>query len=149
MWRLGIAIWALTAPALADAFTFAIGNPVAAQDFQAKTAAFVLRTVNCPDPATAHIAGTAEGLVKGSRRSVDLKVVALTKPGVYAIYQNWPAEGDWVVNLRGTCATAIAGAVVPIGPRGFIRESARFFPRPATDPEINAALHALSQGQNR
>jgi hypothetical protein len=149
MFRLGIAACAMAALALADGFTFTIGSPVASQDFRAKVAAFVFRTEGCTDPAKSQISGTAEGLVKGVRRSVALKVVAMSKPGVYAVYQNWPAEGEWVVNLKGTCTDANAGAIVPIGPKGFIRESAKFFPRLATDAEIDTSLKALTQGENK
>jgi hypothetical protein len=113
MLRLGTAAFAVTALALAEGFTFTIGSPVASQDFRAKAAAFVFRTEGCSDPAKSRISGTAEGLVKGARRSVALKVVAMPQPGVYAVYQNWPAEGEWVVNLKGTCSDANAGAIVP------------------------------------
>jgi hypothetical protein len=123
MFRLGIAFFAIAALALADGFTFTLGSPVAAEDFRAKVATFVFRTEGCADPAKSQISGTAEGMVKGARRSVALKVASMSKPGVYAVYQTWPAEGEWVVNLRGTCAQANAGAIVPIGPNGFIRES--------------------------
>ncbi len=146
MMRLGIGACAVAALALAEGFTFNIGGPVAAQDFRAKTAVFVFRTEGCADPAKSQISGTAEGLVKGARRSVPLKVMAVSQPGVYAVYQSWPAEGGWVVSLKGTCSDANAGAIVPIGPKGFIRESAKFFPRPATDAEIEASLKALTQG---
>jgi hypothetical protein len=149
MLRLGIAASAAVALLLAEGFTFNIGGPVASQEFQMKTAAFVFRTQGCAEPAKAQISGTAEGLVKGARRSVILKVAAASKPGVYAVFQNWPAEGDWVVNLKGTCADASAGAVIPIGPKGFIRERSKFFPRPATDAEIGASLKALTQGGNK
>src|SRR5215510_1019418 len=91
---------------------------------EAKAALFVFRTQNCAEKGK--VSGTAEGLAKGERRSVTLKVMSLTKPGVFAVYQNWPAEGEWVVNLKGTCASASAGAIVPIGPKGFIRESSKF-----------------------
>jgi hypothetical protein len=87
--------------------------------------------------------------VKGVRRSVALKVEAMPKPGVYAVYQNWPADGHWVVNLKGTCNEANAGAIVPIGPKGFVRESSKFFPRPATNIEIEASLKALAQSENK
>ena len=150
MLRLGIAVLAFARPAMAEGFTFAIGNPVASQDFQFKTAAFVFRTEGCADPANAQISATAEGIVKGDRRSVALKVSpGSTKPGVYAIFHSWPAEGHWVVNLKGTCANLSAGAVVPMGPKGFIRESAKFFPRPATDREVETSLTALTQGGNK
>src|ERR1700682_6141110 len=103
MLRLGFAACPVAAVVLAEGFTFTIGSPVASRDYQAKGAAFVFRTEGCAEPAKSQISGTAEGLVKGTRRSVVLKVTAMTKPGVYAVYQNWPAEGEWVVNLKGTC----------------------------------------------
>ena len=37
----------------------------------------------------------------------------------------------------------------PIGSKGFLRESSKFFTHPPTRPEIDAALHALSQGRNK
>jgi hypothetical protein len=144
MWRLGISVCAAAGLLLAEGFTFNIASPVAAQDFHAKMAAFVFRTQGCAEPAKAAISGTAEGLVKGERRSVALKIMPMGKPGVYAVNHEWPAEGDWVVNLKGTCADSVAGAIVPVGPKGFIRESSKFFPRPATDAEIDAALKALT-----
>jgi hypothetical protein len=146
MFRLGMVACAVAALALAEGFTFTIGNPVASQDFRAKTAAFVFRTEGCADPAKSQISGTAEGIVRGARKSLVLKVLATSEPGVYAVDQNWPAEGAWVVNLKGSCDNANAGALVPIGPRGFIRESSKFFPRPATDAEIETSLKALAQG---
>ena len=135
-------------PAHPGAFTFNIGSPVAAQDFVAKAAAFVFRTEGCADPGKAQITATAEGLLKGERRSVVLKIAAMpSKPGVYAVFQNWPADGGaWLVNLKGACAGENAGAIVPVGPKGFIRESAKFFPRTATNEEIDAALKAMPQG---
>lgn len=149
MLRLGIAVCAGAAVTLAGGFTFTIGSPVASQDFRAKMSAFVFRTEGCADPAKSQIGGTAEGLMKGARRSVALKVVPLARPGVYAVDQNWPAEGQWVVNLRGKCADANAGAIVPIGPRGFIREASKFFARTATDAEIETSLRALAQGGSK
>ena len=150
MLRLGIAVCVLATFAPGQEFRFTIGSPVASQDFQMKSAAFVFRTEGCAEPAKSQIGATAEGVVKGARRSVVLKVIAAaSKPGVYAVYQTWPAEGYWVVSLKGTCAGANAGAIVPIGAKGFVRESSKFFPRPATDSEIDAALKALAQGENK
>lgn len=149
MVRLAFAVCTTATLVLAEGFTFAIGSPVAAQDFRAKTAAFVFRTQGCPEPGASQISGTAEGVVKGARQSVVLKVVMMSKPGVYAIYQNWPSEGDWVVDLMGTCGTEKAGAIVPVGPKGFIRESSKFFARPATSTEINDSLSAFTPGVSK
>lgn len=126
-------------------FMFNIGSPVAAQDFAAKSAAFAFRTEGCADPSKAQISATAEGLLKGERKSVLLKIATMSRPGVYAVFQTWPAEGAWVVNLKGACAGENAGAIVPVGLKGFMRESAKFFPRAATNEEIDAALKAMPQ----
>ena len=149
MLRLGLAAYLAAALVFAEGFGFTIGNPVASQDFAMKSAAFVFRTEGCADPAKAQISGTAEGQVKGARRSVLLKIVTGARPNIYAVVQNWPQEGDWVVNLRGTCANASAGAIVPLGPKGFIREASKFFPRPATDAEVDTSLKTLAQGGNK
>jgi hypothetical protein len=151
MRQFSFVLWAAVLLAHPGGFTFSIGSPVAAQDFAAKTAAFAFRTEGCAEPAKAQISATAEGLLKGERRSVVLKIAAMSsKPGVYAVFQTWPADGGaWVVNLRGACAGENAGAIVPVGPKGFMRESAKFFPRTATNEEIDAALKAMPQGGGR
>jgi hypothetical protein len=148
MLRFGL-IACAAALALAQGFTFSIGSSVAAQDFRSKAATFVFRTEGCSEPAKAQISATAEGLVKGERRSVALKIASMSKPNVYAVFQSWPQEGEWVVNLKGTCAGTTAGAVVPVGSKGFIRESSKFYPRPATDAEIETSLKAFAQGGNK
>jgi len=125
-------------------FTFRIGNPVASQDYQFKVAAFVFRTEGCADPAKAKVAATAEGLIKGERRSIDLQVVAASKSGIYAVQQAWPSAGNWVVALRGTCGDATAGAIVPFNRQGFIRESSKFLSRPAKTSDIEESLKALA-----
>jgi hypothetical protein len=146
MSRLCIAMLAGAALLFGEGFTFTLGSPVAAQDFQFKAAAFVFRTEGCAEPEKPQLAGTAEGVVAGARRSMALKVVNTAKPGVYAVLQTWPAEGKWVVNLKGTCGSQSAGALVAMSPKGFVRESAKFYPRPATADEIEASLKALSEG---
>jgi hypothetical protein len=130
--------------ALGEGFTFRIGNPVASQDFQFKSAAFAFRTEGCADPGKAKITATAEGLVKGERRSIDLKVFPASRPGVFAVMQEWPADGNWLVALKGTCGGDNAGAIVPFNRQGFIRESSKFFSRPAKGSEIEASLKALA-----
>ena len=145
MFRLVMVVSVVAAAALSEGFTFTIGNPVASQDFRAKGSAFVFRTENCADTAKVEVSATAEGFLNGERKSLPLQVMAMPRPGIYAVFQGWPAGGDWVVNLKGTCADAKAGALVPIGPKGFIRESSKVYPRPATDKEIEASLRALKQ----
>jgi hypothetical protein len=130
---------------IAEEFSFMIGSPVAAQSFHAKSAVFVFRAKGCGEPATLRVSGTAEGLVNGARRSVRLtRLTAMSTPGVYAVDREWPVEGLWLINLTGHCSPASAGALVPVGPKGFLRESSKFFPRAATDAEIEALLKSLA-----
>jgi hypothetical protein len=63
---------------------------------------------------------------------------------VVAVNKEWPAEGVWVVKLTGTCKSAKAGVVVPFGPKGFLRESSKFFSRAASEAEVEASLKALA-----
>jgi hypothetical protein len=149
MGRLCILLVAGAAMAVSQGFTFAIGSPVASMDSRSKLAAFVFRTEGCAELAKLHVGGTAEGLVQGTRKSVPLTLSAMSTPGVYAVYPTWASEGDWVVSLDGTCAQARAGALIPMGPHGFIRASSKFLPHPATAQEIEAALEALSRGRQK
>jgi len=126
--------------AMGGGFFLTIGNPVAANDPQAKKAVMVVRPDGCHEPAKAQLSGVAEGIVNGARRSVPLKLAALSKPGTYAVYREWPAEGVWVVNLTGKYLGGTTTAIVPMGPNGFQRESAKFLSRPATAADIEAAL---------
>jgi hypothetical protein len=126
-------------------FMFEVANPAAAQGFVSKTASFVFRTTGCAEPDKASVSATAEGFENGARRSLPLKVMPSAKPGVYAVFQQW-SSGRWVVVLKGSCGNRQAGAVIPIGPRGFVREDSKFFTQPANAVEIEAALKAFPEG---
>jgi len=149
---------ALSIPAFAADFTLAIGSPVAASLPGAPTtsdgtpvqvrkvnASFAVRTENCADPANALISATAESLVNGVRQSAAIRLIAGSGPGVYLVPLG-PTQGVLVVRLIGSCHDAKAGALVPIGPGGFIRESSKFFTRFATNAEIEASLKSLAGG---
>ena len=149
---------ALAASAFAADFTLAIGSPIAASlpgtenppgssaARKVKDAAFAVRTEGCDHPAEALITATAESLVNGVRQSAALRLVPGSGPGVYLVSSGWMAQGVLVVRLIASCGSAKAGALVPIGPGGFIRESSKFFPRFATEADIEASLKSLAGG---
>jgi hypothetical protein len=144
MFRAGLLICVTASLAAAEGFTFQVGPPVASREYVSKSADFVFRTEGCPDPAKAQVSATAEGLVNGERRSVALMPRQLSTPGVYAVFHTWPAEGNWVIRLKGSCGEMTAGGLVPMSNHGFIRDATKFFPRPATDAETDAALKSLA-----
>ncbi|HEY2124707.1 MAG TPA: hypothetical protein VGG94_04500 [Chthoniobacterales bacterium] len=131
--------------AWAQAFTFEIASPVAAQDFRVKSAAFVFRTTGCPEAEKVEVSATGQSLAGTERKSVVLKVVASSKPGVYAVLQQWET-GQWIVILKGSCGQAQAGAIIPVGPHGFVREASKFYSRPPAAAEIDAAIKAIPPG---
>jgi hypothetical protein len=51
-----------------------------------------------------------------------------------------------VVNLTGVYLGATTSAIVPIGPKGFMRESSKFMSGAASEAEITAALKTLTEG---
>jgi hypothetical protein len=140
----------ITGVAPAADFSLAIGPPVAAGQavkiIKTKTAAaFAVRLEECADPANAQISATAEGLVNGARSSLPVTPIGAGSPGVYLVTQSWPAEGVWAVSLSATCGSARAGAIVPVSNlsvsnQGFVRESVKLLPRPATPAEIHQTL---------
>jgi len=132
--------------AFAQTFAFQIGSPVAAQDFHFKSAAFVFRTTGCADPAKPEITATLEGIDAGVRQSKDLRIAKSSKPGVYAVTQQWNPSGHWVVALKGACGEVQAGAIVPVGRNDFVRDASKFFSHSPTSAEIDAALKAFPEG---
>jgi hypothetical protein len=129
----------------AQDFQFEIASPVAAQDFRFKSAPFVFRTSGCADPGRAVVTAKAEGLVDGARQSMALKVMPSSKPGVYGVLPQW-SSGRWAVILQGTCGQTQAGAIIPVGATGFVRDASKFLTHPATPTEIETALKAFPQG---
>ena len=67
------------------------------------------------------VSGTAEGLVNGARRTVSLEFRATSRPGVYALQQQWPSEGVWTLVLavrQGDGDGNTAQAAVELDPSG-------------------------------
>ena len=126
-------------PAAAAGFSLAIGPPVAAgagvKLIKKSSVSFAVRMEECEDLGKAQISGTAEGLVNGSRLSTPIMLAPVGAPGVYLVEDTWSNEGTWVVNLSATCGSAKAGAIVAMGRQTFVRESSKFYPRPATAAE--------------
>lgn len=127
---------------IAGSFNLEFGNPDANPEAKAKGAAVVVRAVGCHSPERAVFTGTAEGLVNGKRQTIPLTVVPLSQPGMFAVKQQWPGEGLWVLTFAGSVdGTYLAGATVPVSSKGVERLAAKNFHRKLTEEDIQAVLH--------
>ena len=131
-------------PAIAEELRLSVGNPIAGREPNMKGSAFVVRFEGCPEPDKARIVATAEGIVDGARRSMPVHTIALKTPGVYAIPREWSDRGVWVVTLTGTYKGQTAGAIVPLGPRGLIREDVWLRGAAPASGDVEALLRKLS-----
>lgn len=107
-----------------------------------------VRAVVCEDLATVRITGTAEGLVNGTRQSLPLTLTAVDPAAaVYAIAQQWPQEGTWVLHLKGSCSTpkADASTLVAVTRGTFLRDKSQVLREPATPKQIEDAVAALAR----
>jgi hypothetical protein len=133
-------------PLVASPFSLIIGNPIAASVPRMKTAQLAVRLENCVDLSKSTLTGTGEGARGGVRKSVPLEIMAGAVPGVYALGLGSPLDGPWVAVLKATCGSVSAGAIVPFRGAVFDRQSVQFFPRFATEAEVEASLKKHSGG---
>jgi hypothetical protein len=102
-------------------------------------------------PVPNPISGTAEGIVKGERRTVALKFTSTSRPGVYALSKQWADDGIWTLVIAGTQGQGeynTAYAIVEIGANGrvasvnvpTVRRGRDMLPAPVQMSEIDSAL---------
>lgn len=100
-------------------------------------------------PMNFPVAGKAEGIVDGERRSIKLDFTTTSRQGVYALRKQWPSEGNWVLAIDVTQeGNSKAGALVEIGASGEVakvtvptsRQDGWAIPRAITAAEVDAAL---------
>jgi hypothetical protein len=113
-----------------------------------KKVVLAVRAVVCEDLANVRITGTAEGLVAGKRQSLPITLTAVEPAeAVYAIQQQWPQDGAWVLHLRGSCANpkAEASTLVPVSKGTFIREKTQVLREPATRKQVEDSVAAQAR----
>ena len=126
--------------AFGQSVSLTIGTPAAGEDLVLKDAAFIFRVSGCTDPSTVQVSATAEGLVDGARRSVPLRFPPSVTADVYSVSRRWPREGRWMIAITASCSQGTAGAIVPMGSQGFVRDAIRIFPRAVSPDDIEVAL---------
>jgi hypothetical protein len=84
---------------MAGAFVLQIGKPSANPEAQAKNAVLVVRGVACIEQEKTTVSGTAEGIVNGHHESIALQLIPLSAESTYAVTQQWPAQGNWILTF--------------------------------------------------
>lgn len=115
---------AFTEPAAAGGFQLSVETPAASTDSQMKGVVLIARTYGCHQPADAKLSATAEGLVRGQRKSLAVELRSIGS-GVYAIKQQWPSEGAWVLALTGAYNGMTSSVLVELGPNGKVFPNTR------------------------
>ncbi|MEK6407715.1 MAG: hypothetical protein AABN34_12185 [Acidobacteriota bacterium] len=115
---------AIASPALAGGFQLSVETPAGSADPQLKDAVLIARTYGCHQPADARLSATAEGFVNGKRQSLPLELRSIGS-GVYAIKQQWPSEGNWVLALTGAYNGMTSSVLVELGPNGKVLPGTR------------------------
>ena len=113
-----------------------------------KKVVVAVRAVVCEDLANVKISGTAEGIVNGKRESLPLTLLTIDRAeAVYAVGQQWPQDGTWLLHLKGSCGSpkADASTLVAVTNGTFVRDKSTILVEPATRKQIDDALASLSR----
>ncbi len=131
---------ALAGQLLAGGFWLQLGNPEASAEARQQNAVVTIKAVGCHDPASAKITATAIGTVNGQRQSIALTLTPLKEPGMFALSQQWPKSGKWVIQLVGTNGEQFTNTLVTAGPEGVDRVHAKSDMKRFAAREVDAML---------
>jgi len=134
------ALLALAGQLFAGGFYLQMGNPEASPEAKKLNAVVTIKAAGCHDPGLAKVKATAIGVVNGDRREIPLKVEALSTPGMFALTQQWPKEGRWVIRVEAENGTMFTTSLLKAGPEGVDRYHDRAEHRPFTAAEIDDML---------
>ena len=80
----------------------------------AKNVMLVVQPFGCHKPTDAQVNGTAEGIVNGTRKTIELKFVKNSN-GESTLTKQWPDEGVWVIAINASYNDALSSALVEVG----------------------------------
>ena len=160
-YSMGAQAFALAFPAAAPVAPFDAGppwisieHPVNPYDRTTKDAFLLVHAFHHGTPTNFPVSGSAEGIVRGERKSVSLEFQATSRPGVYGLKRQWSTEGTWtlVVAVRQGPDDAVY-AVVDLGANGLVAsvrvptrsEKGYMLPAPVAMSAVDASLRARAQ----
>jgi hypothetical protein len=95
-----------------------IETPPNPYDPTSRGAFLVVHTFHHGQVVASGVTGTAEGLVSGSRRTIQLTFDTTSHRGSYALRKQWPDDGTWMLVINTGGQAQGVTALVDIGPRG-------------------------------
>jgi hypothetical protein len=110
----------------------------------------IVHTFHHGDAVASGVTGTAEGIVRGERKSVSLTFDTTSRRGSYALRKQWPSDGTWmlVINTGGqkNGVTALVD-IETTGEAGRVRvptsrRDGWDIPQQVTARDVTAALEA-------
>jgi len=129
----------ITVTLTAGGFYLSLEEPAKVSSPQTKDAVLLVRLYGCHQPEDALISATAEGLVKGLRETINLKLLPVSK-GVYGIQRQWPKEGAWLVAVRSSYLGAHRAALLELAPDGTVKLGEQ---APGKVPQVKTLLRDL------
>jgi hypothetical protein len=135
------ATMALAGYLVAGGFWLQVGNPEASEEARKANAVVTFKVAGCHDPATARVTANAIGTVNGERRTIPLQLTKLSVPGMYAVAQQWPAEGKWVIQAEARVDDLFTNTMVAAGPKGVDHLHARQEIKAFSKSDVEAMLH--------
>jgi hypothetical protein len=124
----------------AGGFFLQLGNPEANAEARAANAILVVKAAGCIQPGTASLTATAIGLVDGQQHRIPLKLTKLSEPDTFALTQQWPKEGRWLIDLVAQSGPRFTNTLVAAGPEGIDRLHARASMHQFESTDITAML---------
>jgi hypothetical protein len=109
---------AAATPAVAGPPWISIELPANPYDAATRNAFLVVHAFHHGMAVAFPVDGTAEGIVNGERRTIQLKLTATSRTGEYALERNWPSQGTWTLVIRVHQGDEAATAIVELGSAG-------------------------------
>ena len=135
-----VAMAALAGQLFAGGFYLTLGNPEANSEAKQANAVLVVRADGCHEPEKAKVSAMAWGVVDGKPQTVALKLTKLSAPGTYALTQQWPNKGKWVIEFHGEDVGRKTYTRVSAGPNGVDRLHAQMSMQPFTKMDMKTLI---------
>ena len=124
-----------------------LGNADASAEAGSQHAVLTLKLTGCGEPAKAVVDASAIGIVEGHRQTIPVRLISLSEPGAYAVTQQWPDKGRWVLQFVAKDGSRITSTLVAAGPKSVDRYGAKMAMRAPSEEDLVALLAGASAAE--